>query len=85
MDINPSARNQNKKNINDASAILKILLKNNKEVQISDTMLKTYSKKFANLSSLIGQSNLAEDMQEEIYETLKKSFLKQSKKRPKAS
>ena len=85
MDINPSSRKQNNQNINDASSILKILLKNNKDVQISDAMLKAYSKKFANLSSLIGQSNLPEEMEEEIYETLKKAFLKQSKKRPKAS
>ena len=85
MEINPNSRKQNNQNINNASSVLKILLKNNKEVQISDAMLKEYAKKFANLSSLIGQSNLAEEMEDEIYETLKKIFLKQSKKRPKPS
>ena len=85
MDINPSSRKQNNQNINNASSVLKILLKNKKEVQINESMLKEYSKKFANLSSLIGQTNLAEDMEDEIYETLKKAFLKRSKKRPKPS
>ena len=83
MDINPNSRRQANQKINDANSILKILLKNNKEVQINAAILKSYSKQFASLSSLIGQTNLPEEMEEEIYETLKKAFLKRSKKRPK--
>ena len=82
MEFNPNKKNIRAKanqHAKQAEGIL-LSLSNNNSVFITDALIRQFSKKFAKLSQNAGQTNMTEELEEEIYTTLKNVFKKKEKK-----
>lgn len=82
MEFNPNKKNISSKASQHAKQAEGILLSlKNNNVFVSDALMRQFSKKFAKLSQLSGQTNMTEELEEEIYDTLQKVFKKKQKKK----